>query len=78
MPGRDNTGPAGLGAKTGRGMGTCSGADVTVGRGMGAGRGMGSGRGMRCGGGRSNSYAMDQEVTMLRHEVEMLKDKLNS
>ena len=84
MPARDKTGPEGAGAMTGRGMGQCSGTPVT-GRGMGLGRGRGmgcgTGRGRGCGmgGGRvNNSFAADQEITMLRHEVEMLKEKLNS
>jgi hypothetical protein len=43
MPGRDGTGPSGLGAMTGRGLGFCSG--VGVGR-YGSGFGAGYGRGL--------------------------------
>ena len=59
MPKMNGTGPEGLGAMTGRGMGICRGtraADSTAynrgvnyGRGMGCGRGMNYGRGMGCG-----------------------------
>ena len=45
MPGFDQTGPAGYGAGTGRGMGPC-------GRGMAYGRGFGQGAGRRFGRGR--------------------------
>jgi len=45
MPGLDQTGPAGLGAGTGRGMGPC-------GRGMAYGRGSAQGAGRRFGRGR--------------------------
>ncbi|MFX1346002.1 MAG: DUF5320 domain-containing protein [Promethearchaeota archaeon] len=48
MPGGDRTGPRGLGARTGRGLGYCAGYDTpgyTKGPGMGLGRGWGRGRG---------------------------------
>ena len=57
MPGRDGTGPVGMGPMTGRGMGYCSGvatpgyANPVAGRGFrmgfGCGRGLGGGRGRR-------------------------------
>lgn len=53
MPGGDRTGPAGLGSRTGRGMGYCSGFDAPgyfnagFGRPFGAGRGGGQGRCIR-------------------------------
>jgi hypothetical protein len=48
MPGGDRTGPRGLGAMTGRGLGYCADYDTpgyTKGPGMGLGRGWGRGRG---------------------------------
>ena len=48
MPGGDRTGPAGLGPRTGRGLGFCSGYDTPgfiKGPGMGMGRGWGGGLG---------------------------------
>jgi hypothetical protein len=48
MPRGDGTGPAGLGPRTGRGLGYCAGYDTpgyTKGPGMGLGRGWGGGRG---------------------------------
>ena len=52
MPGRNGTGPQGMGPKTGRGMGNCSGNPqpyTGYGYGYGGGFGGGYGRGMRCG-----------------------------
>lgn len=54
MPGRDGSGPMGMGPMTGRGLGLCSGVDAPYygpgfrrgcGRGLGWGAGMGRGRG---------------------------------
>lgn len=45
MPGRDGTGPAGLGALTGRGLGFCTGSKAVK---YGAGLGMGLGLGLAC------------------------------
>jgi len=50
MPGGDRTGPRGLGARTGRGLGYCAGYEVpgsvySPGSGYGRGRGLGYGRG---------------------------------
>ena len=60
MPGRDGTGPAGAGAKTGRGLGGCAGASasgqttvVGAGRQRRAGRGGMQGRGFGRGFGRA-------------------------
>ena len=60
MPGRNRTGPTGMGPMTGRGLGWCSGyagreVDAPAagpGYGMGFGRGRGFGAGWRMGGGR--------------------------
>ncbi len=50
MPGRDGTGPSGMGPMTGRGMGVCSGnPQPFTGFGRGFGRGMGYGRGFGSG-----------------------------
>ena len=46
MPGRDRTGPGGMGAMTGRGAGACGGGT----QGFGRGAGFGAGRGGRGGG----------------------------
>jgi hypothetical protein len=49
MPGRDGTGPMGMGPMTGRGAGNCAGYAATefANRGVGFGRGMGGGGGFR-------------------------------
>ena len=54
MPGRDRTGPRGMGPMTGRGLGYCAGYDATgyVNPSPGYGRGLGQGRGRWGGGGR--------------------------
>jgi hypothetical protein len=59
MPGGDRTGPAGLGPRTGRGLGYCAGYDTpgyTKGPGMGLGRGFGGGRGRWSGYGRGMGW----------------------
>ncbi len=48
MPGRDGTGPGGIGSRTGRGLGRCTGVNAP-GYGRGAGYGMGPGMGFRGG-----------------------------
>ena len=55
MPGGDRTGPRGLGARTGRGLGYCAGYDVP-GSAYGPGAGYGRGRGMAYGAGRGRGY----------------------
>lgn len=47
MPGRDGTGPMGLGSRTGRGAGYCAGYGVSGYANSGFGRGRGGGRGFR-------------------------------
>lgn len=49
MPGRDGTGPSGMGGMTGRGAGRCArlGGPAPAGRGWGRGFGMGFGRRLR-------------------------------
>ena len=57
MPGRDGTGPMGLGAMTGRGAGYCGGRGAAQGVGRGLGRGFRGGRGAGRGGhGRRNMF----------------------
>lgn len=52
MPGRNGTGPSGMGPKTGRGMGNCNpkktgnGIISNLGQGFGLGRGQGRGQGL--------------------------------
>ncbi len=57
MPGGDRTGPRGLGARTGRGLGYCAGYDAPgYAYGPGYGYGRGGGRGMAWGYGRGRGY----------------------
>lgn len=58
MPGRNGTGPMGLGAMTGRGAGYCSGSGMP---GYGAGRRFSGGMGSR-----RRFHAVDQNVFMMR------------
>ena len=81
MPGRDKTGPEGLGPFTGRGMGDKGGY------GRGYGRGYGQGRRMRAGSGpgdnfnpdEGNSVIMDleEEIKNLRKQVESLEKRIS-
>lgn len=62
MPRRDGTGPMGMGAMTGRGIGVCTGVNVPVyggwvGRGCGRGFGRGFGRGQGLGYGQGYGFA---------------------
>lgn len=70
MPGRNGTGPMGLGPMSGKGMGLCTGVNSAV---NGVGFGFGSGRGMGCrrGFGR-NSIATP---TSTKTQKEMLTDQ---
>ena len=57
MPGRDGTGPMGLGPMTGRGAGYCGGRNAAQGAGRGLGLGFRGGRGAGRGGyGRRNMF----------------------
>lgn len=89
MPGRDNTGPMGQGAETGRGLGPCNQGRIN----LGGGRGFRSGFGPCIGGGaklgiglgigygcrrllaRRNRVATDREA--LEMEQELLKGQLD-
>jgi len=57
MPGRDGTGPAGLGSMTGRGLGPCNGTGETY-RGAGYGTGTGFSRGFGGGRGRGRGLGL--------------------
>lgn len=83
MPGRDGTGPSGLGAMTGRGLGFCSGVGVgRYGSGFGAGygRGLGFGLGYGCRRGRffniAPSESMEKEI--LSAERDYLEARLST
>ncbi|MCK5703795.1 MAG: DUF5320 domain-containing protein [Cyclobacteriaceae bacterium] len=81
MPGRDNTGPEGLGPFTGRGMG------AKGGYGRGYGKGYGQGRRMRAGlehgdsvnPEKDNSVMMEleEEIKNLRKQVESLEKRIS-
>jgi hypothetical protein len=84
MPGRDQTGPNGAGAMTGRRMGTCStvnatGAGVGIGRGMRRGRqgcvGRGAERGMGLGR-QAVAMSSDQQKVQLTSDIEILREEL--
>ena len=70
MPGRDGTGPRGLGARTGFGFGKCCNSD---GRAAGFGRGCGFGRGM----GFCRFIGKDERET-LTNEKTALSNRLSS
>ena len=82
MPGRDGTGPIGVGPMSGRGLGVCSAGAP----GYGAGRGLGLGFGRRggCGYGRGfgGYLSSDRDNSMTRKETlseqkKLLEDRLN-
>ena len=85
MPGRDQTGPNGTGAMTGRRMGVCSGVNAQFagrgsGRGIGCGLGLGLGRaggiGRRPGLSRAATLSTEERQAQLQNEVEMLREEL--
>ncbi len=76
MPRRDGTGPMGMGARTGRGMGNCSsGVKRGLGLAISAGLGLGLKRGFR------NllrlSLTPEEEVSMLKSKAEDLEQGLS-
>ncbi|NLA73702.1 MAG: DUF5320 domain-containing protein [Clostridiales bacterium] len=80
MPGRDGTGPAGLGALTGRGLGFCTGSKAVK---YGVGLGMGLGLGLACRRGfgrgffaRQASPEMGKEL--LKEQKSMLQEQLKA
>ena len=90
MPGRDRTGPSGLGSMTGRRMGFC--ADKS--NQYYSNRGLGYGRGNRCGLGFGRGYGFGSrfgygngyiestpnvsDKTIIENEIRVLKDQLSS
>ena len=88
MPGRDKTGPAGLGPISGRGMGPCNFGEVAYKRsdhktvsgfGRGCGRGRGFGRGLGLGIFRrsaNNDGSIKTEKTQLQDQKNILKKRI--
>ncbi|MFA7707731.1 MAG: DUF5320 domain-containing protein [Candidatus Pacearchaeota archaeon] len=68
MPNMDRTGPQGMGAMTGRGLGPC-GAGMRRGCGRGFGRGMGNGFGFRAGYNQPVSLTKDEEKKILEADL---------
>ena len=87
MPGRNQTGPAGLGPLTGRRMGNCAGStNSELNSGFGFGRGMrnGFGRGFNQSSGRGlgRNYTFSETQNFsnketIENEVNMLKEQLS-
>lgn len=74
MPGRNATGPMGLGSKTGRGLGSCStgvASNDLPGRGLGLGRGMRRNQVYRT----NNTQSLEEEVVRLRNRLDELEKK---
>lgn len=87
MPGRDKTGPSGIGPMTGRRMGLCSDSDISnhrlgYRRGNRGGMVYGRGYGLGFGYGYRNRFVEDNsavsEKTIIENEIRLLKDKLSS
>jgi hypothetical protein len=78
MPRFNGTGPRGLGAGTGRGLGPCGGGQSYGRRGLGQGLGLRRGFGWRNFGGYYSSQAptKEEETNMLSEEAEVLKEEL--
>ncbi|MFO7627450.1 MAG: DUF5320 domain-containing protein [Candidatus Fermentibacteraceae bacterium] len=72
MPGRDGTGPMGMGAMTGRRMGFCSGAGLGL-RGMGRGRGWFSGTPVQ-----GAASLLEDEQNYLKSRADALQAELES
>lgn len=83
MPKRDGTGPMGIGAMTGRGLGPCTGANAVK---YGAGLGLGLGLGLACrrgfGRGFGRCFAVNQNSSktqkeLLQQQKDVLKSRLD-
>jgi len=81
MPGRDRTGPNGIGSRTGRALGECAGNETALidtgidyrnGRGQGFGRRNGQGRGMGRGQAFGNGYGFRNTN---RQNIEGVKER---
>ncbi|WP_147819459.1 DUF5320 domain-containing protein [Salidesulfovibrio onnuriiensis] len=84
MPGRDGTGPMGMGSRTGRGLGVCTGANAPRrGRWVGAGFGMGY-RGYRWQGNvpayapaaPNDRQALEERAALLEAELKDLQQRI--
>ncbi len=74
MPGRDGTGPMGLGAGAGRGLGPCATYPVQQGCGLGLGRR----NGFRSGFGRGFAYQQDSsKIELLKVQKELLQRRID-
>jgi hypothetical protein len=77
MPRRDGTGPMGMGAMTGRGLGVCTGVNAPIyGRGFGRGLGLGFGRGF--GFGANANYNQTASKEALQAQKEQLQITLDA
>ncbi len=88
MPGRDGSGPIGVGSMTGRGLGSCT--ELDTGRyGSGFGRGFGRGSAYRCGFGPGfgrgfgrgvvwNQPSPKMQKELLQEQRELLKKRLSA
>ena len=80
MPGRDGTGPIGVGPMSGRGLGVCSAGAPGYGEGRGLGFGRRGGRGYGRGFGGYLSSDRDDSMTRkeaLSEQKKLLKDRLD-
>jgi hypothetical protein len=69
MPRRDGTGPMGMGAMTGRGLGVCTGVNAPIyGRGFGRGLGLGFGRGFGFGANANYNHTASKEALQAQKE----------
>lgn len=80
MPGRDGTGPMGMGQMTGRKMGVCAGnrAGQGFGNGRGMGRGFGRGYGSQLGANSNLAPLPQDELSLLKNQAGMLENTLNN
>lgn len=89
MPGRDGTGPMGMGGMTGRGLGACTGANAPFygggfgrgcgrGFGRGVGRGLGFGRGFGFGAYSNYNYNRTTPKEVLQAQKEQLQVELGA
>lgn len=88
MPGRDGTGPRGLGMSLGKKMGWCNGGDnansgedairfgAAFGRGRGRGLGLGYGFGCGCGRGRGQKAAFEGNAEKIKELLSEQKEVL--
>lgn len=80
MPGRDGTGPMGMGRMTGRKLGVCTGINApNYGNGFGRGCGRGFGRGLNRGFGRGfdADYTSKEALQAQKKELQFALDSIN-